>query len=137
MLERAVELAKKDLPDTELVRVSGQPHKMVPVYMSACDVLGLTSAYEGSPMVIKEAMACNLPIVSVDVGDVSAVIDGTRHCYLVAPTPEAVAEKLCTVLLDRRRTDGRNKIGHLELGFIADRIIKAYREACRRQVLSD
>jgi glycosyltransferase involved in cell wall biosynthesis len=98
--------------------------------MSACDVLALTSDYEGSPMVVKEAMASNLPIVSTDVGDVATVIGDTEHCHLVEPTPEAVAEKLLAVLSVRPRTDGRNKIGHLALAAIAERIIKVYRELC-------
>ena len=130
MLEQAMQLVKQDLPDAELVLVSGQPHQMVPVYMSACDVLALTSAREGSPMVIKEAMACNLPIVSVDVGDVAAVIGETEHSYLVEPTPEAVAEKLRLVLSNRQRTNGRSKIGHLESNVIAGQIIEIYKELC-------
>ena len=131
MVERAVELVKKDLPDVELVVVSGQPHQVVPVYMSACDVLALTSAHEGSPMVIKEAMACNLPIVSVDVGDVAAVIGETEFCYIAEPTFEGVAEKLRLVLSNRQRTDGRSRIGHLESNSIADQVIEVYREMCK------
>ena len=128
MLEQAVALTRQSLPEVQLVLVSGQPHEMVPNYMSACDVLALTSIYEGSPMVIKEAMACNLPIVSVDVGDVAQVIEGTTHCYIVEPTPEAVAEKLCLVLSSRQRTDGRSKIGYLSSDSIAERITRVYTE---------
>ncbi len=50
--------------------------------MKASDVLLLTSYWEGSPNVIKESMACNLPIISVDVGDVKEVISGTFNCFL-------------------------------------------------------
>jgi glycosyltransferase involved in cell wall biosynthesis len=131
MLEQAVEQVRQSMPDVELVLVSGKPHDVIPVYMSACDVLGLTSAYEGSPMVIKEAMACNLPIVSVDVGDVADVIDGTDHCYLAEPTPEGVAEKLLLVLSNRQRTNGRSKIGHLDSEAIAEQLIGIYEEVSR------
>jgi teichuronic acid biosynthesis glycosyltransferase TuaC len=131
MLEQAVEQVRQAMPNVELVLVSGKPHDVIPIYMSACDVLGLTSAYEGSPMVIKEAMACNLPIVSVDVGDVAEVIGGTDHCYLVEPTPEAVAEKLLLVLSNRQRTNGRSKVGHLSSAAIADQLIDIYKEVCR------
>ncbi len=133
ILEQAVELLKQDLPEVELVLVSGQPHQVVPIYMSACDVLALTSSHEGSPMVIKEAMACNLPIVSVDVGDVAEVIAGTEHCHLVEPTPEAVADKLRVVLSNRQRTNGRSRIDHLRSDRIAGQIIDLYQELCRPQ----
>jgi len=132
MAEQAMELVKQDLPHAELVLVSGQPHQVVPVYMSACDVLALTSVHEGSPMVIKEAMACNLPIVSVDVGDVAAVVGETEHCYIVAPTPEAVAEKLCAVLSNRQRTDGRSKVGQLESDSIVGRILDVYEQVTKK-----
>ena len=131
MMEQAVDLVRRDVPEVELVLVSGQPYDVVPVYMSACDVLGLTSAHEGSPMVIKEAMACNLPIVSVDVGDVASVIGETEHCYLVESTPEAVAEKLRLVLSNRQRTNGRSTIGPLESDTIAGRIVEVYKQVCR------
>jgi glycosyltransferase involved in cell wall biosynthesis len=131
MMEQSVDLVRRDMPEVELVLVSGLPHDVVPVYMSACDVLGLTSAHEGSPMVIKEAMACNLPIVSVDVGDVASVIGQTENCYLVEPTPEAVAEKLRLVLSNRQRTNGRSTIGSMDSDAIARRIVQVYEQVCR------
>jgi glycosyltransferase involved in cell wall biosynthesis len=131
LMEEAANLVKQRVPDAELVLVSGQPHDTVPVYMSACDVLGLTSIHEGSPMVIKEAMACNLPIVSVDVGDVAAVIGGTEHCYLVEPEPDAVAEKLSLLLSDRQRTHGRSSIAALGSDAIAARIVEVYHRLCK------
>lgn len=131
LLEQAMQQLKRDLPEAKAVVVSDQPYQLIPIYMSACDVLALTSSHEGSPMVIKEAMACNLPIVSTDVGDVASVINETEHCYIVASRPEAVAEKLQIVLSSRRRTDGRSKVGYLESSLIADRIIEIYREVCK------
>ncbi len=81
-------------------------------------------------MVIKEAMACNLPIVSTDVGDVAEVIAGVEGCYLVEPDPVDVADKLSRVLQSRQRTRGREKIQRLGSGPIAQRIIAVYEEAC-------
>jgi len=133
IVQAAVAIAQKKDPDIEFVLVSGKPPDVVPVYMNACDVILLVSDGEGSPMVIKEAMACNLPIVSVPVGDVPEVIGGTDGCYLCSQDPEDVAEKLALALQFRKRTDGREKISHMEIGAIARRIISVYEDLLRQK----
>ena len=50
-------------------------------YYNSVDCLILTSFHEGSPNVIKEAMACNLPIVSTKVGDVEEIINKTGKWF--------------------------------------------------------
>jgi glycosyltransferase involved in cell wall biosynthesis len=112
----------------ELIVLYGQSQKKVPVYMNACDVLLLTSDWEGSPNVVKEAMACNMPIVSVDVADVRQMIAGTRNCHICPRDPSILAEKIVTVLKKDQRTDGREKVLYLSLERTADRIISLYQE---------
>jgi len=58
------------------------------VWLNASNVLLLTSLHEGSPTVVKEALACGLPVVSVDVGDVAERIEGIEGCHLAVATPE-------------------------------------------------
>ncbi len=130
LLEDSLNLLKERRQEFELILVSGKPHEVIPVYMNACDVLVLTSWSEGSPMVIKEAMACNLPIVSTDVGDVAEVIDGVEGCYLTEPNPGDMVDKLFNVLERKQRTNGRDKIGHLGSGPITHSIIKIYNKLC-------
>ncbi len=102
-------------------------HKLIPYYLSAADVIILTSKWEGSPNVIKEAMACNCPIVSTDVGDVKEVIRDTEGCYITSFKPEDVAEKLKMALDFGQRTNGREKIRHLDDKIIAERLIEVYK----------
>ncbi|MCK4597930.1 glycosyltransferase family 4 protein, partial [bacterium] len=116
-----------DIP-VELIVLHGQSQKEVPLYMNACDVLLLTSDWEGSPNVVKEAMACNMPTVSADVGDVREIIAETSNCFVCPQDPPALAEKVVAVLNKGRRTEGREKVLCLSLEKTADRIISLYNE---------
>ncbi len=126
IVQETMKRLQQRIPDVELVLVTGKPLAAVPKYMNACDVLLLVSDVEGSPMVIKEAMACNLPIVSVLVGDVPEVIGETKGCFLCSQDPEDAAAKLELALRWGRRTNGREKIVHLESGNISRKIISIY-----------
>jgi teichuronic acid biosynthesis glycosyltransferase TuaC len=127
--QAAVRLLQEKQLNVELLPVYNVPHHQMPLYMNACDALVLTSMHEASPCVIKEALACNLPIVSVDVGDVAERITGVVGCYLCDRTPEAVAAKLCKVLQDGRRTNGRERIQALGLQNVAQKVIAVYEKA--------
>ena len=111
-----------------------QPHEKLPVYMSAADVLLLTSLYEGSPNVIKEAMACNCPIVATDVGDIRWVLGNTAGCFLASFTAQDVADKIEKALEFGKRTNGRERL--IELGLdddsIAARIIQVYENVLKK-----
>jgi glycosyltransferase involved in cell wall biosynthesis len=126
IVEKAVAVLRQEMPEAELVLATGHPLNMVPLYMNACDVLLLVSNAEGSPNVIKEAMACNLPVVSVPVGDVPEVIGNTEGCFLCSQDPQDVAEKLKMALHPGKRTDGREKIKRLEIGAVSREIIDLY-----------
>jgi teichuronic acid biosynthesis glycosyltransferase TuaC len=116
-----------------LVVAYKQPYKNVPLYMNACDAIILPSEYEGSPQVVKEAMACNLPVVSVDVGDVPDVLAGVEGCYVCQRDPASIAEKVKLILEQRSRTNGREKTQRYELSSIARRIIQVYEETIKEK----
>ncbi len=126
LAEKTVELLRGSYPDIEMIALHHKPQSQVPVYMNACDVVILTSDSEGSPNVIKEAMACNAPIVSVDAGDAWQLIGGAEQCHRAERNPGDLASKLKRVLQDGERSDGRRRIGHLELGEVAKRVIAVY-----------
>jgi len=101
----------------------------IPYYLNVADVLVHTSYYEGSPNIIKEAMACNLPIVCTDVGDVSEVIGNVEGCYITKFDSKNVATNINSALNFGKKTKGREKIKHLELSVVARKIARVYKKA--------
>ena len=122
----AVETVRGEHPSAELLVLYKKPQNLVPVYMGACDAMLLTSDWEGSANVVKEAMACNLPVVSVDAGDAWEMIEDADNCYRAERDPGDLADKLGRVLDSGERSDGRIRIGHLELGAVAQRVVGVY-----------
>lgn len=102
------------LPDAELIELKGYSREKVTLLMCAVDALLMTSHTEGSPQVVKEAMACGCPVVSVDVGDVSMVIDGVEGCVVCAREASELSNSLAKVF-NVGRTKGREKIISLGL----------------------
>ncbi len=108
--------------------LSGVKPADVPLWMNASDVLLLTSSHEGSPNVVKEALACNLPVVSVDVGDVRERIGCVDGCYIVAPYQGEIADCLEKVYCSHARIKGREHVQALSLPAIAGKLKALYDE---------
>ena len=111
---------------TELLVVYKEPQWRLALYMSACDVLVFPSYQEGSPNIIKQARACNLPIVATDVGDVRQVIAKTRDCYICPPDARKFASVIREVLARRPRTAGREQVRHLNAESVSNKVIEVY-----------
>ena len=136
--EKNYELAQKAIDliansGIRLIPVNDVSQNILDYYYSAADLLILTSYHEGSPNVIKEAMACNCPIVSTDVGDVKWVLGDTEGCYIASYEPMDLAEKIKLALefsKVKKRTEGCNRIYKLGLDSdtIAGKIIEVYKK---------
>jgi teichuronic acid biosynthesis glycosyltransferase TuaC len=127
LAQQAVEMLNKRLPATLIVGW-GVPHPKIPLYMSAADVLVVTSMQEGSTNVVKEALACNLPVVSVPVGDVPERLKdvaGTEVCD--DERPETIAAALERVLRRGGRIEGRAAVRELDEHVLTQKVIGIYR----------
>ena len=108
--------------NAELIELKGYTREQVTALFYAVDSFLMTSFTEGSPQVVKEAMACDCPIVSVDVGDVAERIEGLGGCYIAERNPQDIASKLQQALSLKTRTKGRERI--IELGLTNDLVAK-------------
>lgn len=113
--------------NVELVVGHGVLHADMPLYMNACDVLLLTSSSEGSPTVVKEALACNLPVISVDVGDVRMRIAAIEGCVLCKDDcPSTISDALITVLTRNQRISGRHSVLSLDEELLTQTVLQVY-----------
>ncbi len=120
--------------EVQLLELKGYTREEVNRLLCAVDALLMTSFNEGSPQVIKEAMACGCPIVSVDVGDVKERVNGLDGCFVAqSREPHELAELLQKVLSFEGRTEGRERLvaDGLDNKSIARRLVKIYEKVSR------
>ena len=123
---QAVEVLNQRLP-TRLILGWGRPHREILIMMHACDVLVVTSLSEGSPTIVKEALACNLPVVSVIVGDVVERLEGIEGCEIVpGDKPGTIAAAIERSLRRGDRIRGREAIAQLDEKVLAGKLIGIY-----------
>jgi glycosyltransferase involved in cell wall biosynthesis len=117
-------------PNVRWRPIHGVNREEVPTLLSAADALVMTSLAEGSPMVVKEALACDLPCVSVDVGDVGSVLATVPHCQVTRRDPVAMADTIETILAGGHRAPGRDRVRQLGLDSqtVARRVVALYHE---------
>jgi teichuronic acid biosynthesis glycosyltransferase TuaC len=121
----------------ELVVASGLPQTTVVQCINASNALLLPSIHEGSPNIVKETMACNVPVVATDVGDVKQVIGRTQGCSVCPRDPEALAIALEEALRHQRPTTGRSDIAHLDRAVVAHQVIAVYEHVTGRAARPD
>lgn len=150
LLKEAIERMKDDglRNKIKVIEMKGMDRNMVAMYMSACDLFVLPTKNEGSPQALKEAMACNCPIVATDCADIAYLMGNLNGHYLLSNKgnskakwvgdESSVAELELKVeealhLPSGYRTEGRKRI--VELGYtnklIAEKLIGIYTQVVR------
>ena len=114
--------------DTVLLPVHGIPHEAMALYYNAADLLLLTSLWEGSVNSVKEAMACNLPVVSTDVGDVRENTQGLEGYYITSFDTAEIADMVAMALDCKCEIRARERLFELQLDSpsVARRLIEMY-----------
>ena len=100
----------------------------IPDLLAYSDVFILGSHYEGSPTVIKEAMACNTAVVSLDVGDVREILKNTNGCLIAKNDIYDFSEKIIKVLLSLSGVNTRDAVMRYSYENIGNETLKIYNQ---------
>lgn len=120
------------LCNVELLELKGYTREQVACLMNAVDGVLMCSLSEGSPQFIKEAMACNCPVISTNVGDVPQHIAGLSGCFLVDATAESISQGIKQVYAYNMKTKGRERMLEYDNKIIARKIIAIYNTVLRK-----
>jgi glycosyltransferase involved in cell wall biosynthesis len=123
----AVEAEVARLPDPSTVTLTGR-RMDVPKLVHAFDVFALSSTTEGLPLVVPEAMAAGLPIVTTAVGGLPGVVD-EGHTGLLVPVDERAFGQALGRLIDDRALAKRLGTQAREVAlarYSSDRMVEAY-----------
>ncbi|HEY2789718.1 MAG TPA: glycosyltransferase [Gaiellales bacterium] len=123
MLERL----RRSVPGAFAASLDGLPRAHVALAMGAADAVVLTSLWEGAPVVVKEALACRTPVVSVDVGDVAVVVAGLPGCAIAPRDPDRLAQAVQGAIGAGRHARLREAMHAYGRGPIAERVLGVYR----------
>lgn len=128
LARRAIENLGRE--DIELHVISKVPPQDIPMYLNAADMLLLTSNWEGSPNIVKEAMACNVPVVSTDVGDVRWLFGQAEGYCITRHEVSDINQKILECLDYNKQSEGRERIISLQLDSesIAHKLIMLYNQ---------
>ena len=124
----AKEAIENSTYEIELLELKGYTRKEVCLLMNAVDALIITSFSETGPIVAKEAMCCNCPIVSVDVGDVRDVVATTTGCFVTSYDAVELAHAMNDVFKLNKKTEGIHKMKKYSLDRIANQVLQVYKK---------
>jgi glycosyltransferase involved in cell wall biosynthesis len=127
LAEEAAGLAAREIETLRWLPISNVAPEEMPLYYNAADLLLHTAASEGSPNVVKEAMACNLPVLATAVGDIADLLADVDPSATCDADPDALAREIVRLLRDGRRSNGREHAGALRVEVATAKLLDCYR----------
>jgi glycosyltransferase involved in cell wall biosynthesis len=125
--------ARTIVPSLRMHVVETEPPTRMPLFFNAADALLLTSRHEGSNNTVKEALACNLPIVTTACGDVRERLAGVSDSFICGRDARELGARLAEVVTRRERTNGRHHILDLSIDRVATKVTQCYDRAVSRR----
>lgn len=129
LAQQAIALLNRN--DINLIELKGYTRPQVVALLCAADLMLLPTISEGSPQIVKEAMACNCPIVATDVADIKVLLGDTVGCFLTSFDPKDVAEKINLAIEYGKRTTGRELMSKYDNSVIVKQIVEVYKRVIK------
>ena len=126
LAHQVYEKAKFSVPTLRMHVIESVSPDQMPLLLNAADVLLITSRHEGSNNTVKEALACNLPIVSGPVGDIPERLKGVSPSMVVPRNIDSMANAIIEIVRHSVRSNGREHVLHLSLSAISLRVFDVY-----------
>jgi glycosyltransferase involved in cell wall biosynthesis len=134
LFESALEAARRSEPALEPIYLTGFIRSEVALVMNAVDVTVLTSNFEGSPVTVRESLACQTPVVSVRVGDVAEALEDLPGCAIADREPHLLAQGILSALDAGRPAELRERALASSRERIAERVAAVYERALNGSV---
>jgi len=136
LADATYKIIRRHEPTAVLLTGGSIPHHAMPIYYNAADVVLQTSYYEGSPTIVKESLACEVPLVSTDVGDTRDLVRDVPYCVVSSDNPEEFARSVLACR-GQRAIGGRMRLHErgLSLDQVAGRLIQVYHRAMEKKQL--
>lgn len=129
LFDAALDYARRTVPELRAASLEGLTREQVALLMNAVDVTVMTSNYEGSPVAVKESLACLTPVVSVPVGDVEQLLGDLPGCSVVPREPARIGDALVAALGAGRPAQLRERAAAYGRPQMAQRVVEVYRAA--------
>lgn len=135
LFEQAFRILKEKNPSLSYKCLDKMDRNQVRTTLQKSTLLMMTSLSEGSPQVVKEALACCLPVVSVPVGDVSTLLNSANNSFVTNSYSAYELASACEKIIQsgNRCQNGPRIIAKLELSnsSIAERIKVIYSKVAK------
>jgi glycosyltransferase involved in cell wall biosynthesis len=127
LAQRVADLASREIAGLRFYAVSDAPPEDMPLYYNAADLLLHTAISEGSPNAVKEAVACDLPVVATSAGDIAQVLEGVEPSVICDAAAQSLAGEVVRILREPRRSNGQQRIPPLQLEVTTAKTLACYR----------
>jgi teichuronic acid biosynthesis glycosyltransferase TuaC len=131
LFDAVVSEVRKSMPGLQPLALEGFSREQAARVLNAVDVTLMTSDREGSPLTVRESLACQTPVVSVDVGDVAQVVADLPGCGIFPRQPQALARGVLDAFAAERHPDLRRRAEETSRQQVAKRLAALYAALAR------